>query len=75
MGGDVIPEPETTVGLSETSQTAGMWLRRATLAGFALAVLASMSDVDLTILEADGKLSFFTSESAESGAPEPPPAG
>ncbi len=34
-----------------------------------------MSEVDLAILEADGKLSFFTRESAESGAPEPPPVG
>jgi hypothetical protein len=42
MGGDVMPEPETAAGLAETSQPAGLWLRRAALAGFALVVLASI---------------------------------
>ncbi len=37
--------------------------------------IRSLTDVDLAILEADGKLSFFTRQSSSSGAPEPPPVG
>lgn len=37
--------------------------------------IRSLTDVDLAILEADGKLSFFTRQSSSSGAPEPPPIG
>jgi len=38
--------------------------------------IRSLSDVDLAILEADGRLSFFTRDSSSSsGAPEPPPIG
>lgn len=37
--------------------------------------IRSLTDVDLAILEADGKLSFFTRQSASSGAPETPPIG
>ncbi len=33
--------PETAAGLAETSQPAGLWLRRATLLGFTLLVVAS----------------------------------
>jgi uncharacterized membrane protein YcaP (DUF421 family) len=38
--------------------------------------IRSVADVDLAILEADGRISFFTSNSsASSGAPETPPIG
>lgn len=34
-----------------------------------------LSDLDLAVLEADGKISFFTSSEDSSGAPDPTPAG
>ncbi|MGH3348609.1 MAG: DUF421 domain-containing protein [Nocardioides sp.] len=37
--------------------------------------IRSMQDVDLAILEADGKLSFFTRDSSSDGAPAPPEVG
>jgi len=37
--------------------------------------IRSLTDVDLAILEADGRLSFFTRQSSSSGAPETPPIG
>jgi uncharacterized membrane protein YcaP (DUF421 family) len=38
--------------------------------------IRSLTDVDLAILEADGRVSFFTRDSSSSsGAPEPPPIG
>lgn len=36
--------------------------------------IRSLADLDVAILEADGKVSFFTHESGSSGAPEAPPA-
>ena len=33
------------------------------------------ADIEYAVLEADGKISFFTYEDADSGAPEKPPAG
>ena len=32
-----------------------------------------LAEIDLAVLETDGKVSFFTQEGAESGAPEPQP--
>ena len=37
--------------------------------------IRSLTEIDLAILEADGKLSFFTRQSSSSGAPETPPIG
>ena len=36
--------------------------------------IKSLGDVDLAVLETDGKISFFTKSSAEEGAPDPQPA-
>jgi uncharacterized membrane protein YcaP (DUF421 family) len=63
--GELLPTPARQQRLSDTDL----------LAAARQQGIRSLSDVDLAILEADGKLSFFTSDSAESGAPEPPPAG
>ena len=37
--------------------------------------LRRLSDIDLAVLEADGKISFFSAEEGTSGAPESAPAG
>lgn len=37
--------------------------------------IRSTSDIQYAVLEADGRLSFFTHDSASQGAPEPPPIG
>jgi uncharacterized membrane protein YcaP (DUF421 family) len=34
-----------------------------------------LSEVDLAVLETDGKVSFFTASDAQSGASEKPPVG
>src|SRR3954452_16535136 len=36
--------------------------------------ITKLSDIDLAVLETDGKVSFFTKEGADSGAPEPQPS-
>lgn len=36
--------------------------------------IKSMSEIDLAIMETDGKISFFTRDGDESGAPEPQPS-
>jgi len=35
--------------------------------------ISNLSEIDLAILETDGKVSFFTKDGAESGAPDPQP--
>lgn len=37
--------------------------------------IKKLSEIDLAVMETDGKISFFTADGAESGAPEPQPAG
>jgi len=37
--------------------------------------IKSLSEIDLAVLETDGKVSFFTRDGDKSGAPEPQPAG
>jgi uncharacterized membrane protein YcaP (DUF421 family) len=37
--------------------------------------IRSLHEVDLAVLESDGKVSFFTAKGAEEGAPDPQPAG
>ena len=37
--------------------------------------LARLDEIELAVLEADGKISFFTRSGADSGAPERPPVG
>jgi uncharacterized membrane protein YcaP (DUF421 family) len=63
--GELLPRPARQQRLSDTDLQAAARQQG----------IRSLSEVDLAILEADGKLSFFTRESAESGAPEPPRAG
>jgi uncharacterized membrane protein YcaP (DUF421 family) len=63
--GELLPRPAREQRLSDTDLQAAARQQG----------IRSLSEVDLAILEADGKLSFFTHESAESGAPEPPRAG
>jgi len=36
--------------------------------------ITKLSDIDLAVLETDGKVSFFTQEGARSGAPDPQPS-
>src|SRR4051812_19279118 len=36
--------------------------------------IRKLGDIDLAVLETDGKVSFFTEDGPESGAPEPQPA-
>ncbi len=63
--GELLPRPARQQRLSDTDL----------LAAARQQGIRNLSEVDLAILEADGKLSFFTRESTASGAPEPPPAG
>lgn len=37
--------------------------------------IRSFADVDLAVLEAEGKISFFTKDPASSGAPDRPSTG
>ena len=37
--------------------------------------IKSLSEIDLAVMETDGKISFFTRDGGESGAPDPQPAG
>ena len=37
--------------------------------------IKSLSEIDLAVMETDGKISFFTRDGDKSGAPEPQPAG
>ena len=63
--GELLPRPARQQRLSDTDLQAAARQQG----------IRSLSEVDLAILEADGRLSFFTRESAQSGAPEPPRAG
>ena len=37
--------------------------------------IKKLSEIDLAVMETDGKVSFFTADGGNSGAPEPQPAG
>lgn len=37
--------------------------------------IKKLNEIELAVMETDGKISFFTSDGGESGAPEPQPAG
>lgn len=56
-----------------------MRLQRLSIADLLVAAreqgIRSTSDIEYAVLEADGRMSFFTHDAASSGAPEPPPEG